>query len=294
LTDSCEAALGATSLPAASRKFSTQWHPDWSIKARIAEPGRITSFVYNGQPDPSAGGVAAACAPASATLPDGKPIAVLCKQVEQATTDSNGTQGFAAPLQAGVPAREQRWTYNEYGQVLTHDGPRTDVADITTHLYYADTAFSGADPYAVGHTRGDLRQTTSPSGHVTRYTSYNKAGQLLEMVDANDVTTSHTYDLRQRMTSTTVGGLTTSFAYWPTGLIQRITQPDGNWVHYEHDAAHRLIKVSDNLGNSVSYTLDNLGNRTSEDVRDPANVLRRQLTRSIDALGRVQLVTGRE
>jgi hypothetical protein len=52
--------------------------------------------------------------------------------------------------------------------------------------------------------------------------------------------------------------------------------------------------VTDNLGNSVTYTLDNLGNRTAEEVKDPGNVLRRALARSIDALGRVQQITGRE
>ena len=35
-----------------------------------------------------------------APLPDGKPIAVLCRQVEQATTDTNGSAGFSATAQA--------------------------------------------------------------------------------------------------------------------------------------------------------------------------------------------------
>ena len=281
-------------LAAGSRKVSTQWHPDWRLQTKVAEPGRITSYVYNGQPDPFANGAVAGCAPGAGVLPDGKPIAVLCRRVEQATTDTDGSLGFSAPLQADVPTREQRWTYNEFGQVLTHDGPRTDVADITVHEYYPDTAFTGSDPNALGHTRGDLRQTTSPAGHVTRYTLYDKLGQLLEMVDPNGVVTRHTYDPRQRLTSTTVAGQVTGFEYWPTGLLKRVTQPDLSWVHRDYDDAHRLIRVSDNLGNSVTYTLDNLGNRTAEDVRDPANALRRQLTRSIDALGRVQQITGRE
>jgi YD repeat-containing protein len=74
-----------------------------------------------------------------------------------------------------------------------------------------------------------------------------------------------------------------------------VTQPDGvSFVQYGYDDAHRLTTVSDNLGNSITYTLDNLGNRTAEEVKDPGNALRRQLTRSIDALGRVQQITGRQ
>ena len=281
-------------VPAGSRKTSTQWHPDWRLATKTAEPGRISTSVYNGQPDPYSGNAIASCAPSTALLPDGKPIAVLCRQVEQATTDADGAQGFAAAPQATVAAREQRWAYNAVGQVLTHDGPRADVADITVNEYYPETLFTGNDPSAVGRTRGDLKQTISPAGHVTRYTLYDKLGQLLEMVDPNGVVTRHTYDARQRLTSTTVAGQATLFDYWPTGLLKRTTQPDQSWMHRDYDTAHRLIRVSDNLGNSIGYTLDNMGNRTAEDVRDPGNVLRRQLTRSIDALGRVQQITGRE
>jgi hypothetical protein len=42
----------------------------------------------------------------------------------------------------------------------------------------------------------------------------------------------------------------------------------------------------------VDYTLDAMGNRTREDWTDPAGVLRKTLSRSIDALNRVQQVVG--
>lgn len=281
-------------LPAGARKISSQWHPDWRLQTRLAEPGKVTTRIYNGQPDPFAGNVIVSCAPADALLPDSKPIAVLCKVVEQASTDADGSQGFAAALQSNVPAREQKWTYNEFGQVLTHDGPRTDVADLTTYQYYTDSAYSGTDPYAVGHTKGDLWRMTNAAGQVTQYTLYNKHGQLLEMIDPNGVLTRHTYDQRQRLTSTSVAGQTTVFDYWPTGLIKRVTQPDASYLYYDHDDAQRLYRISDNLGNSVTYTLDNMGNRIAEETKDPANTLRRQLSRSFDALGRVQQVSGRE
>ncbi len=291
---SCQSTAAGAVLPPGTRKLGTQWHPVWSLKTAVSEPGRITTYVYNGQPDPHAGGALASCAPADALLPDGRPIAVLCRQVEQATGDADGALGFAAPVQSHVAAREQRWTYNAQGQVLTHDGARTDVADITTHTYYGDTAFTGSGPSAMGHTRGDLMRTTNPAGHITQYTQYDKAGRLLQSVDPNGVTSSFTYDLRGRMTSHIVAGQATLYAWWPTGLIQRVTTPDGNWTFYEHDAAQRLWRVSDSLGNSVSYTLDAVGNRAAEAVMDPGGVLRRHVSRGIDALGRVELLTGRE
>jgi YD repeat-containing protein len=258
------------------------------------KPGKITTRVYNGQPDPFAGGAVASCAPVDALLPDGKPIAVLCRQVEQATTDANGSQGFNATLQSGVAAREERWTYNRWGQVLTHDGPRTDVNDVTTYAYYSDTSFTGSGAEAVGHTLGDLQSVTNAAGQVTQYTKYNKHGQVLESIGPNGVVTTHTYDLRQRPLSVTEAGQTTTYTYDAAGQLTRVTWPDASYVGYEYDPAHRQTAVYDQLGNRIEYTLDNAGNRIAENVKDPSGVLSRQLSRSIDALGRVQQTTGRE
>ncbi|MCR5881401.1 RHS repeat protein [Rhizobacter sp. J219] len=281
-------------LPANGRKTSTAWHPDWRLETRVAEPGRIVTSVYNGQPDPFAGGAVASCAPTGALLPDGKPIAVLCKRVEQATTDANGAAGFAAVLQSGVPARTTTWTYNQWGQVLTENGPRTDVNDTTTYSYYSDTSFTGEGAAAEGHFMGDLQTVTNPADRVTRYTKYNKHGQVLESVDPNGVLTTHTYDLRQRLLSTTVGGRTTSYQYDPVGQLKRVTLPDQSWVGYDYDDAHRQVAVYDHKGNRIDYVLDNAGNRIGENTRDPGGALKRQLVRSIDALGRVQQTIGRE
>ena len=193
--------------------------------------------------------------------------------------------GFAAPL-AAVATADQRWTYNQDGQVLAHDGPRTDVADVTYYAYYSDTT---AD-----HTRGDLQTLTNAAGHVSNYLRYNAAGQLLTMVDPNGVTTTNSYDLRQRLTSTTVGGLTTTRSYDLAGQLVRLTSADGAYTGYAYDAAHRLIAAFDNLGNRIDYTLDASGKRVAERVNDEGGALRRQLSRSFDALGRPQQITGRE
>jgi YD repeat-containing protein len=292
---SCDAPLNVNAvLPADSRKISTQWHPDWRLEAKVAEPGRITTNVYNGQPDPFNGNAVASCAPSGALLPDGKPIAVLCKQVMQATTDVNGAAGFGATLQVGVADRVTTWTYNQWGQVLTEDGPRTDVSDVTTYTYYPDTSFTGTGATAEGHTMGDLASVTDAAGQTTLYTKYNKHGQLLESSDANGAVTTHTYDLRLRLLSTTVGGQTTSYTYDPAGQLKKVTLPDASWVGYDYDDAHRQVAVYDHRGNRIEYTLDNAGNRIAENTKDPSGTLKRQLTRSIDALGRVQQTIGRE
>jgi len=267
------------------------WHPDWRLEAKVAEPGHITTKVYNGQPDPFNGNATSSCAPSTALLPDGKPIAVLCKQVEQATADADGHLGFTASLQSGVANRVQSWTYNSYGQALTAKDPLNNT---TTYAYYSDTSFSGTDPNAVGHTIGDLQTVTNAAGQVITYGQYDKHGNLLQSTDPNGVVTSNSYDLRQRLLSTSVGGQTTSYTYDAIGQLTQVTAPDGSCIGYEYDAAHRPTAVKDNLGNRIEYVLDNAGNRTGQSVKDPSGALARTLARSMDALGRVQQTTGRE
>ena len=286
-TCSTYTATGAT-LPAGSRKVSAQWHPDWRLEAKRAEPGRIITSVYNGQPDPFNANATANCAPSTALLPDGKPIAVLCKQVEQATTDTDGRQGFSASLQSAVPNQVRNWTYNASGQRLTETDPLNNT---TIYAYYGDTSFTGADPNAVGHTLGDLQSVTNAKGQVARFTKYDKHGNVLESVDANGVTTTRTYDLRQRLLSASVGGQSTSYAYDAAGQLRKVTAPDGSWLAYEYDAAHRWTSATDSTGNRIEYVLDNAGNRTSESVKDPSGALARQVTRVIDSLSRLQKVT---
>ena len=284
---SCAAVTaGNASLPAGARKTSTQWHPDWSLPIKVAEPGQITINVYNGQPDPLNGGAVASCAPVTAQLLDGKPIAVLCKQVTEATTDADGHLGFGATLQAGTTAHVSTWTYNEVGRVLTANSTRGGITVTTSSTHFADTD--------ANHMKGDLATTTDAAGKVTTYDKYTRAGQLLQSSDSDGVVTVNTYDLRQRLLTTTVGGETTTYAYDPVGQLILVTQHDGSWTAYEYDDAHRQKAVTDDSGNRIEYALDNAGNSTGQTVKDPSGSLKRNMARVMDALGRAQENSGRE
>jgi YD repeat-containing protein len=273
-------------LPAGALKTSTQWHPDWSLPIKVAEPKQITINVYNGQPDPLNGNAIASCAPTAATLLDGKPIATLCKQVTRATTDVDGHLGFAAALQAGTIDVVRTWTYDADGRVLTTKGSRTDVNDASSLVYYADT---NAD-----HTKGDLRSITNARGQVTTFDRYNKYGQVLQSTDPSGVVTVNTYDLRQRLLTNTVGGETTTYTYDAAGQLTLVTEHDGTWIGFEYDDAHRQTAVKDDEGNRIDYVLDNAGNQTDQRVKDPAGALKRNADRVMDALGRAQQSAGRE
>jgi YD repeat-containing protein len=252
-----------------ARTITTQWHPVFRLPAKLAEPLRITSYVYNGD-----GGASCGFQADGVTLVPG----VLCSKAIQPTSDATGTAGFGAPS-AGTP-RTWSYTYNANGSVLTMDGPRTDVGDVTTYAYYAN---NDADPGK----RSNVATITNALGHPTSITAYNAHGQPLTIVDPNGLTTNLDYDERQRLRSRNVGGETTGYTYDPAGQLTKVTLPDTSFLSYGYDDAHRLTGITDNLGNHITFTLDAMGNRTKEEVFDPANALAQTRSRVYNNLNRL-------
>lgn len=200
------------------------------------------------------------------------------------THDVNGNVLTKTVLDTSTSAsRTWTYTYNTSGQVLTADGPRTDLSDVTTYTYHSCTT---------GYECGQVHTIESALGHVTTYNTYNAHGQPLTITGPNGVVTSLVYDLRQRLTSRTVGSETTTFDYWPAGLLKRATLPDGSYLEYTYDAAHRLTDINDAEGNRIHYTLDAMGNRIGEQAYDPSNALTRARTRVFDRLNRLQKEIG--
>ena len=277
--------VGAT-LPLGARKINTMWHADWRLPTQVSQPLRQTSTVYHGQPDPFNNNATTNCTTALA-LPNGKPLPLVCKEVIQATM-TDGT------IDASVAAIVISYTYDAAGRVLSSVDPNNRT---TRYAYYGDTSFSGVDPNAIGHTVGDLQSITSPTGLVTTLDAYDKMGRVLQTTDPKGIVTQMSYAPRgwvSSITATPPGGAarTTSYSYDNAGQLTGVSQPDGTNLAYNYDAAHRLVGVTDARGNAVNYTLDNVGNRITEQVRDPTGALQRSISRSFDALNRLQQVTG--
>lgn len=184
------------------------------------------------------------------------------------------------------------------GLVTAIDGSRTDVTDTTTYTYYAtDDASCSSSPSTCPHRKGDLWKVTDALGRITETLAYDGAGRPLSIKDANGVITDMVYHPRGWLTARKVRGTNnavetddqiTQIEYWPTGLVKKVTQPDGAFTSYAYDAAHRLTNIADNAGNTIHYTLDNAGNRTAEDTKDSGSTLRRTLSRVYNQLGQLQ------
>ncbi|MFB5206492.1 MULTISPECIES: RHS repeat-associated core domain-containing protein [Stenotrophomonas] len=179
------------------------------------------------------------------------------------------------------------------GLLRSVDGPRSDVADVSTYAYYtADDAGCAANG-ACSYRKGDLRSVTNALGQTVETLAYDAFGRPLSVKDANGVVTDYTYHARGWPTSVTVRGATTAedrvtqISYWPTGQVQQITEPDGSSVTYVYDAAQRLTDIADSAGNTIHYALDNAGNRLKEDTLDAGGTLRRTLARTFNTLGQL-------
>lgn len=175
-------------------------------------------------------------------------------------------------------SRTTTYSYNSIGQVITIDGPRTAVSDITTFTYNNCNTGGGC---------GQLATVTNAEGHVTTYDSYNAGGQLLQSTDPNGTTTSYTYDSRNRVSQMTVtpqsgSSRTTSYLYDGVGQVIQMTMPDGMVITNTYNAARYLSAVEDNLGNRIEYSYDLKGNRIKTETKDNLGNLDRIVETAFD------------
>jgi RHS repeat-associated protein len=193
---------------------------------------------------------------------------------------------------AGAPvSRSVGLTYNSAGQVISIDGPRTDVNDVTTLAYY-DCATGGAC--------GQLRSLTNALGQVTTFDTYDAYGKLTQMTDPNGLRTSYlyyiAYDYLARLITTTQTPPTgtariTQYSYNQAGGdLVSVSLPDGTKFIYSYNTARQLSRVTDNGGNYITYSHDGKGNRISEYTYNPTNVMVRQLDLTYDIRNHVSSI----
>jgi YD repeat-containing protein len=175
---------------------------------------------------------------------------------------------------SSAQAIERNWSYsyNNLGLIETANGPRTDVADVTTYAYDA---------------QGHLTQVTNALGHITQLSNFDSYGNPQTLVDANGVTSSLSYTPQGWLASVSTAGSTTSFEYDAIGQITQLTRGDGSWLQYTWNGARRLTAISNNLGEKVEYDYDPMGNRTAQRLKDASSSLTQQQSWVYDELGRL-------
>ena len=216
--------------------------------------------------------------------------------VRDTTTNEVRTTSYVYCEAADVSAANS--TCPTLGLLKSVNGPRTDVNDITTFQYFgSDDSTCATTPALCTYRKGDLRKTVDALGRATEVLGYDPQGRPLSVLDANGVVTDYEYTARGWLTATKVRGANnavetddriTRIEHEPTGLVKKVTLPNGVFTTYTYDAAQRLTDITDNAGNKVHYTLDLAGNRKQEDTKTASGTLRRTLSRVFNTLGQLE------
>ena len=232
--------------------------------------------------------------PTAVTEAAGKP--------EERTTVTSWHPQWHLPVTVSEPGRTTSYTYDSAGNPLTQTitdagaGMGSGIARTTTWTYHpnglvaTEKAPNGAVTSYQYDSAGNLTSSTNALGHVDTYT-HDAAGRVLTHTAPTGLVTTYTYDARGRMLTTNRGGQLTTLTYRPSGQVATATMPYGHTIIYTYDAAQRLTGWSDNRGHSGTYTLDAMGNRTREEVRNAQGQLAWLLVRNINLANRVQSTT---
>ena len=234
------------------RRIITTWHASYRLPATMVEPAPGGTKATTFAYDPSGN--------------------LTQKSIVAPANDGTGN----------TVTRSWNWTYATLGRVLIATDPDGHT---TATSYYADN-----DP-DLGK-RGNVASITNAAGHVTQITAYDANSRPLSITDPNGLVTTLTYHPRGWLTSRQVGNELTIYDYDGVGQLIKVTQPEGSYLQYTYDAAHRLTQINDSLNNKIVYTLDAMGNRIQEQTFDPSNTLSRTRQQVLDSLNRLHQSVG--
>lgn len=227
-----------------------------------------------------------------------------------------------------VPARRWTYHYTNLGSIELSYGPRATGPRASLATYLDEAALLAAEgatdvmlyEYNGNHQLDRIKEgdsyplSTLNAGFRTILHVVNRdaRGYVTELVGRTGTRRLLSYDGRGRLKSLTVGEdnsgtggddecATTTYSYYKNSLLERVTEPNGAYLHYEYDAARRVTRISNNLGESIVYdgygtdaALDDAGNRIVEHIRDSSNTIVWTARRQFDELSRIREVLGND
>ncbi|ALU41573.1 hypothetical protein AT705_00745 [Pseudoalteromonas rubra] len=194
------------------------------------------------------------------------------------------------PYQVTVKKRQTDYTYTDtvaglpLKKILTIDGPRTDVEDVTQYSYYeTGEAYPGL-----------LKRIVNPAGHTIEITAYEN-DRPTEVTNPNGSVTSYGYHYRGWLTSVTEAGDTTRYDYYDNGYLEKVTLPDGSYSKFTYNSANILTQIENNLGEKTVFSnFDAYGVPRKIEGKDASGSVRSLVSLLTDQLGRVKALTGND
>jgi RHS repeat-associated protein len=177
--------------------------------------------------------------------------------------------GYTAGSQVSYITTE---SYDYKHRLRSVNGPRTDVSDLTTYAYYADSDLN--------NNTGRLSSITDAVSLQTTFADYDVFGTAKTTTDPNGARTLLTTDWRGRVLTRTLKAISgdpesadyvTTYAYDGRDRLTSTTFPRGNSTAYVYDDGTNRLTATirrDSSGNQqerLLYTLNDIGGRVEED-----------------------------
>ena len=227
------------------------------VASRTDFDGNLTTYTHDARGDQTSCTEAAGTALARTIKTTWLPSFHLPSRIVEpgrTTTLSHDAMGnlLKKTVAAGSLTRSWTYSYNGAGQALTATDPNGNV---TTRTYAA---------------KGRLATVIDALGHVSKFTGYDLNGRPTSFTDPNGLLTKLEYNFRSEVAMRDVGGEITKNAFDHAGQLTKTTRPDGSFLTFQHDAAHRLTAIADALGERIEAKYDDASNLTKIQSLDAA------------------------
>lgn len=183
--------------------------------------------------------------------------------------------------------RTQNWQYS----YTYHDPMNTKIHTVVVQDPRENTVTTTFDNS--GRKIRVDRPVSSSLTLTTNYGDFNAAGLPQLVTDANAIPTLLAYDARNRLRQVVrnagaPGAQVTTFDYYESGNLKRVTLNDGSWLNYTYSDGVHLSRIDDNMGSYVILTPSTLDGRwTQRRVFDSSGLLQNTRNRVFDDLGRI-------
>jgi YD repeat-containing protein len=211
----------ATTRPAlsnASKVTSTRWHTSFNLPTTVAEPNKHTTRSYNAK-------------------------GMLTGESWTATTDATGAAKFTALKTGSTYATG--WGYN--------------ANSLATSIVTRETAAGATTAVETGRwtltylANGSVNKLTDAISGTSATLTSDSSGLITKIAASNGAQATFTGNLRGHMVKAVTPALTTDYSIDALGLTNEIRFSDGRWIRYSYNAARRLIRITDNTGQTEQY-----------------------------------------